>query len=709
MRADDRHRHHPLFHALPSDRAEFNGTAEEAQVFRQNQNRPQPPVEIGCSRKGIKCGGFAQGLRWSFKHQPVLQDLTFEDFNAAQGSSKRPAAEHVPEGRSPAERRSSGSSDTSSARDRYSISSSSSSSRTSAREEAERQGNGNDTTVDRRSDDGLEEMSRITVEEPPISPRRTPANTLVRPPDPSSSSTTNDQRQRQQRQRQRQQQHQHHHQNQNQNQNQLAPYSLTPGLADTSSAFVINWFEQVCPAWSGFDSNTNLNRKIAIDLWRTSATVCSSLESMSAAFLASRLPSMRQSALRLMQRATDFIQAELQVVKARPDHRAVPTGLLFSLFCLGTTVCWIDSRLYGLPFLREARSLIRRLNAQSAAAAAFSTANQDMLSFFNKSLAYCEMLLSVVRDDEPLDQQADDHPESQLQVTDERSPHPWTGVSTLTTRLFAQCIRLCRTARHRLRQAAMDPQKYFSNALQDLIGAQRLEEQLLELDFPSESPEVDTGDSSTPVSHLARVAEAYRLSSLLHLYQTFPDLVSLRLPAESPMTESGSVPWDEWIIPLALRLVKVLEHIPATSGTRVIQPLLYISASTGLRHDAPAASDMFAAFGSLQQDLMGGTGSNMVSPPPLFDSHNLSLYISQMADAPAREGPMSNMTLDVGSARHFVMRRLSILESSLPPTPVVVAKELVQSIWRAYDGDIGSPTVHWIDVMEDNDLRSMFG
>ncbi|OHW95223.1 C6 zinc finger domain-containing protein [Colletotrichum incanum] len=487
-------------------------------------------------------------------------------------------------------------------------------------------------------------------------------------------------------------------------QNQLAPYSLAPGLADTSSAFVINWFEQVCPAWSGFDSNTNLNRKIAIDLWRTSATVCSSLESMSAAFLASRLPSMRQSALRLMQRATDFIQAELQVVKSQSDYRAVPTGLIFSLFCLGTTVCWVDSRLYGLPFLREARSLIRRLNAQSTT---FSSSNQDLLSFFNKSLAYCEMLLSVVRDDEPLEQE-NEALVTQLHIIEERSPHPWTGVSTLTTRLFSECIRLCRSARHRLRQA-MDPQKYFSSALQDLIGAQRLEEQLLELEIPSENPEVDTGDSSTPVSHLARVAEAYRLSSLLHLYQTFPDLVSLRLPAESPMTESGSVPWDEWIIPLALRLVKVLEHIPATSGTRVIQPLLYISASTGLRHDAPAASDMFGAFGSLQQDLMGGTGPNLLNPPPLFDSHNLSLYISQMADAPAREGSMSNMTLDVGSARHFVMRRLSILESSLPPTPVVVAKELVQTIWRAYDSDIGSPTVHWIDVMEENDLRSMFG
>ncbi|EXF81310.1 hypothetical protein CFIO01_00972 [Colletotrichum fioriniae PJ7] len=625
-----------------------------------------------CTRKGIKCGGFAQGLRWSFKHQPALQVLTLDDFNPpTQTSPKRPAT-GTPEGQTRAKKAHLGSvSSDSSPRSRHSVSSSSSKSSTQGDGAGERDEDA--AGAYQMSDGGMDEISQLFAEEP-VSPRQPSLGVIIQQSGASKPAE----------------------------QTQLAPYSLSPSLADTSSAFIINWFEQVCPAWSGFDSNANLNRKIAIDLWRTSATVCSSLESMSAAFLASRLPSMRQSALRLMQRATDFIQAELQVVKAQGEFRSVPTGLIFSLFCLGTTVCWVDSRLYGLPFLREVRSLIRRLNAQSAS---FSSANQDMLSFFNKSLAYCEMLLSVVRDDEPLDQGDAD---LALQIIEERSPHPWTGVSTLTTRLFAESIRLCRSARHRLRQG-MDPQKYFSNALQDLIGAQRLEEQLLELEFPSETPDVDTGDSSTPVSHLARVAEAYRLSSLLHLYQTFPDLVSLRLPAESPMTESGSVPWDEWIIPLALRLVKVLEHIPATSGTRVIQPLLYISASTGLRHDAPATSDMMGAFGSLQQDLMGGTGSNMFSPPPLFDSHNLSQYISQMAEAPTREGSMSNMTLDVGSARHFVMRRLSILESSLPPTPVVVAKDLVQTIWRAYDNDIGSPTVHWIDVMEDNDLRSMFG
>ncbi|KDN60084.1 hypothetical protein CSUB01_06350 [Colletotrichum sublineola] len=625
-----------------------------------------------CTRKGIKCGGFAQGLRWSFKHQPAPQVLSFEDFNTAQLSTKRPT-NNRPNGQGRADRASPGPCDTISPRSRHSISSSSSIS--SRRNDAGARRDEHNTPADGSSNGGFGESTSARLEEP-TSPRRASVSTSVQTP---NSTLANDQ-------------------------NYLAHCPLSPGLADTSSAFVINWFEHVCPAWSGFDSNANLNRKIAIDLWRTSATVCSSLEAMSAAFLASRLPSMRQSALRLMQRATDFLQAELQVVKAQPEYRTVPTSLIFSLFCVGTTVCWVDSRLYGLPFLREARSLIRRLNAQSAM---FSSSNQDMLLFFNKSLAYCEMLLSVVRDDEPLDQNNEDLV-NQLQVVEERSPHPWTGVSTLTTRLFCESIRLCRSARHRLRRA-IDPQKYFSNALQDLIGAQRLEEQLLELDIPSDNPDVDTGDSSTPISHLAGIAEAYRLSSLLHLYQTFPDLVSLRLPAESPMTESGCVPWNEWIIPLALRLVKVLEHIPATSGTRVVQPLLYISASTGLRHDAPAAPDTLNGFGSLQQDLVGGAGSSLVNPPPLFDSQNLSLYISQMAGAPAREASVTTMTLDVGSARHFVMRRLGILESSLPPTPVVVAKELVQTIWRAYDNDIGSPTVHWIDVMEDNDLRSMFG
>ncbi|KAL0943585.1 C6 zinc finger domain containing protein [Colletotrichum truncatum] len=627
-----------------------------------------------CSRKGINCGGYAQGLRWSFKHQPALQNLSFEDYNPTSSSPRRSEAS-VTENRNHTKGKGPSTSDNRRPRHRNSISSSSSSG----------------TAFTTRSDEECQEDTEslllgplardfdVTKLPARSSTSRPSINTLIKSPPASFTAVAETSR---------------------------PNLPLTNSLVDTSSAFIINWFEQVCPAWSGFDSNTNMNRKIAIDLWRTSTTVCSSLESMSAAFLASRLPSMRQSALRLMGRATDFIQAELEVVKAQPDLHTIPTSLLFSLFCLGTTVCWVDARGFGLPFLREARSLIQRLNAQSVM---LNVAGLDMLTFFNKSLTYCEMLLAVVRDDEPLDhQENEDTASNQLQLIEERAPHPWTGVSTVTTRLFAECIRLCRSFRHRMRQG-MDPQRYFSYALQDLIVAQRLEEQLLELEFPPDNPDVDTGDFATPVSHLARVAEAYRLSSLLHLYQTFPDLVSLRLPTESPMTDSGSVPWDEWIIPLALRLVKVLEHIPTTSGTRVIQPLLYISASTGLRHDNSASSDMISLFGTLQQDLMGGTGPSIISPPPLFDSHNLSLYISQMASAPVPEEPMSNLSLEVSSARHFVMRRLSILESSLPPAPVVVAKDLVQSIWRAYDSEVGTPTVHWIDIMEDNNLRSLFG
>ncbi|KAF6801094.1 C6 zinc finger domain containing protein [Colletotrichum sojae] len=630
------------------------------------------PVCQQCSRKGIKCGGYAQGLRWSFKHQPALQSLSFEDYNPTPPSPEKPArTAPKPAAARITKERGSGPSDKRRSRHRSSLSSSSSGGTARTAEEP-REGAEH---VDLGPLDFDFDLSRSS----PATSSRRPSNSSIQAPRSPTAAPDNASR---------------------------PSYQLTIGLADTSSAFIVNWFEQVCPAWSGFDGSANLNRKIAVDLWRTSATVCSALESMSAAFLASRLPSMRQPALRLMQRAAGFVQAELEVVKACGGSvgAAVPTGVLFSLFCLGTTVCWVDPRGFGIPFLREARSLIRRLNARSVAV---GDSGGDMLAFFNKSLAYCEMLLAVVRDDEPLDaREVEDAVEGQmLPLADERAPHPWTGVSLVITRLFAECIRLCRGFRHRMRQG-MDPQRYFSSALQDLIVAQRLEEQLLELEFPPDSPDVDTGDFSTPASHLARVAEAYRLSSLLHLYQTFPDLVSLRLPTESPVTESGSVPWDEWIVPLALRLVKVLEHIPTTSGTRVIQPLLYISASTGLRTDASTTSDALGLFGSLQHDLMGGS---VVSPPPLLDSHNLSLYISQMASAQVHEKPISNLSVDVSSARHFIMRRLGVLESSLPPTPVLVAKDLVQAIWGAYDNEIGTPSVHWIDVMEDNNLRSMFG
>ncbi|KAL4724697.1 hypothetical protein ACLX1H_008140 [Fusarium chlamydosporum] len=463
---------------------------------------------------------------------------------------------------------------------------------------------------------------------------------------------------------------------------------LTVGLiTDTSSLLISNWFEQVCTLWSGFDSDFNLNRKLALELCTSSQSVFSSLQSMSAGFLSTRLPHMKQSAMYFLQAATGSVLSEAQEILQNASMDNMPTGALFSLFCLGTTVCWVDARELGLPFFRSARKILDRLNRRLER---LSDKDLELLSFFNRSLTYCEMLLAVVNQD---DTNTDDtrQTEGALQITErymDDSPHPWTGISPLSSQLFAQSIRLCRSFRRNLK-LPKETGRDFQRALEEIQEAQRLEETLLGLEFQSGISVANTGDYRTPSLHLTQVAEAYKLAALLHLYQTFPDLVALRLPSNSVHANSRHIPWEEWIIPLSLRLVNVLELIPPNSGTRVIQPLLYITASTGLRYDTTTMLDI-STFPSEADFASSSFTSDPFAPPPT----NL----------------ISRMSLDISNARHFITGRLNMLESSLPPKPVVMAKELIKAIWDAYDNEPpGSAAVHWVDVMEDKNLRSMFG
>ncbi|KAH7258440.1 fungal-specific transcription factor domain-containing protein [Fusarium solani] len=481
-------------------------------------------------------------------------------------------------------------------------------------------------------------------------------------------------------------------------------------IADTSSLLISNWFEQVCTAWSGFDSETNLNRKLALELCTTSHSVFSSLQSMSAGFLSTRLPNMRQSAMYFLQAATGSVLSEAKEVSCRTVLDTIPSGLLFSLFCLGTTVCWVDARQLGLPFFREAKMILKRLNRRLST---YSEKDLELLSFFNRSFAYCEMLLAAVEDETNAVVESDNtiigpRTDPNMQLAEryiDNSPHPWTGISPLAAQLFAQSIRLCRSFRRHLK-LPKETERDFQRALEEIQEAQRLEERLLGLEFSAAVSVTETGDYRTPALHLSQIAEAYQLAALLQLYQTFPDLVALRLPLDSAHANSRHIPWEEWIIPLSLRLVNVLEQIPPNSGTRVIQPLLYITASTGLRYDtmtllevpgfsfetaaSPVTGFQPGPFGALPGDPMEALGTSPASAPP----GNL----------------ISRMSLDISNARHFITGRLNMLENTLPPKPVVMARELIKAIWDAYDNEApGSATVHWVDVMEDKNLRSMFG
>lgn len=458
---------------------------------------------------------------------------------------------------------------------------------------------------------------------------------------------------------------------------QHVSFQIPRAINDRSSLLVEEWFRNVCPMWSSFDSDANLNRKLAFDCWTRSETVMNCLQSMSATCLSSQMPAMRRVAVSYLQLATNALQKELKVVREQPVKK-FPTEILLALCCIGTAACWIDTAEIGTKFLREAKTVLKRLNQSKD----LSAQDRQILSFFNNSIIYWNMLVAVVSDERD-DLGIPKLKEPQRKdVAQKIVPHPWTGVSATAQRLFTQAVRLCRRFRWNLRQGSIATMQNLEIAMKDIREAQKVEEELLGLEHYQPHEISETGDRMSPVSDFINVAEGYRLASLVQLYQTFPDLVSRRLPEDAV---GSHVPWDNWIVPLTLRLVNTLKTVPVTSGTRCIQPLLYLSASTGLRFDAETL---------LQQRRFAQAAA--VAPDNAF--------------ATLGEPQVTRLSIEVTHARRFVMERLSALEHSLPPAPVLVAKDLVTAVWAGYDNDTpGLNNTHWIDVMEDSDLRTIFG
>ncbi|KAF4445613.1 putative transcriptional regulatory protein C15D4.02 [Fusarium austroafricanum] len=490
---------------------------------------------------------------------------------------------------------------------------------------------------------------------------------------------------------------------------------VPPPITDLSTQLVEYWFRDICSLWSQYDSPTNSNRMLATTLWSTSEAVSTSLQSMSSAYLSSKNPQMKKTSISMMKNATDVIEAELRVVKSSPNLDTVPMGLIYGLFCIGTSICWLNATQLGIPFLREAKALLHRINKQKRR---LSEEERKLLNIFNKSWTYCELLLSVVSDTNPYvtyeaeeveDISVDEYPTAApTEPVVDDMPHPWTGVSNTVSRLLTQTLRLCRNYRYHVKNPGPFVTRDHATALNMIEDAKALEEKLLGLDFESAPANTETGDQKTPCRHLVNVAEAYRLAGLIHIYQTFPELVLLRLPDNLSGPADAHIPWEECITPLSLRLTKLIEQLPADSGSKMTQPLLCITASTGLRFE-PAETTSLSPESQVP----------LATPTP-FDLGStehcgLSDYIGQLIQADEDIDRLSTSTvpesrLKIVDARCFIVGRLDALEMLLPPRPIVVAKTLVQTIWNEYDKERpGAVGVHWIDVMEENNLRSLFG
>ncbi|KAM5366124.1 hypothetical protein ACJA88_012138 [Fusarium oxysporum] len=483
-----------------------------------------------------------------------------------------------------------------------------------------------------------------------------------------------------------------------------------PGInSDSSMRLLKCWFDEVCPAWSGFDSKSNMNRKMAEDLWQSSPPVFVALQSMSASFLSARLPQMRHSAMSLLKTATLSVQTEIHELNEKNALDAMPAGIMFSLLCLGTTICWLDTRRVGWPFLQEAKTLLRWSSQQQ-----FAT-DADKLDFFNKSLVYWDMLISFIYDPEP---GTDIHQVSALPSTFQRSgfldthsqssyeaePHPWTGVSILSSVLFTRSIRLCRASRRRITGSSRALDSPLT--VPEIEQAKELEVELLQLQLSPRPSLNDTGDKCTSSNHLLHVAEAYQLASLLQLYIQFPSLLAhhSQLVPRDPSEVETTMLWHKRIIPLTLRIIEVLERIPSESGSSAIQPLLYVCAATGLRYTPTSRLEIES------NSISGGIQAKPRPMESILDYLDLLKDPLEHSKEDADPLPVSQMAIDVSKGRAFILRRLSVFKECLHPGPLGVAEKFTKELWAAYDeAPRWSMDVCWISLMDKKDLRTMFG
>ncbi|KAF4120866.1 hypothetical protein GMORB2_2352 [Geosmithia morbida] len=404
---------------------------------------------------------------------------------------------------------------------------------------------------------------------------------------------------------------------------------------------------------------------------------------MSAAWLTdTQSDDIRQIAVSVPQLATRAIISDLNLFfNDSSKITTIPAALLMSLFCMSSSLNWIDHRQLGLQYLVQARAVISVLDMRSWA---LSDDDRGLLAFFKHCLTYEEAVRSVVTSNHEAVHTDAIKPSSDILPLTDLTLHPWTGVPPKIISLLGKAMKVCRESRELWRNNTIATLEVMRQATVHICRGQDLEEMLLSVEVPSVSKEKDDSDFNIEC-HLYYATESFRLCSLLQLYLTFPDLVSRRLPQY--VSADGLVPKARWLTPLALHITGLLLKIPHDSSMRCLQPLLCLCIGTGLRCDIgedPESNNRFEPiYPASHMDAIGVAEENGVSSAPL--------------------------PLDVRLARKFIVSRLEKLERGLPAKPIVILQKLLRAVWSSYDHETSGGAPHWIDIMTSLNYESVFG
>ncbi|KAF5710654.1 Arginine metabolism regulation II [Fusarium mundagurra] len=439
----------------------------------------------------------------------------------------------------------------------------------------------------------------------------------------------------------------------------LTSYSPTPQL----SLILDHYFLSVCRFNSSFDSSCNPFRTEVSRLMADSPVLFGCVLSMSAAHLyhgdngSSYIPLQFQTeAISRLSEKLSQMTTVLPSCSVSESEAEIPVTALVARE--KTKAMQVpDDLVLSIIFLGMSAKRSKMTRIQT---------------FIVSSMIYWEAMCSPLFDQEyeglsHLNIFCDPHPASLIQ------PCPWTGVATPVFIFLAKTLTLVHNNRTLSSLRIFETSEIHRRALylELLAKATHLEHEIVGYRLPFVGFIDDIGDPCTTPAHFLAISRCYRLAALLELYRAFPETIRGQTNLGQAVDIYPKKHGDKanLTLDLAFSLLEVLEKIPSNSGTISIQLLSLLIAGSAL---GPATSK-----------------------------------------DPQHETPRQ---LEVKRFRNFVRARIRNMYTVVNLGPIGNAMLILKEVWSRMDvlplleeNSTSAPRVHWIDVMSEKRLESIFG
>jgi hypothetical protein len=433
---------------------------------------------------------------------------------------------------------------------------------------------------------------------------------------------------------------------------------------------VQHYFSDVCALYSCFDSDKNPFRSIVADLWKGSATIHLSIQSMAIAHLSNHY--LYMAPFGRMKRMQSWKSLQIDLRKYRAGKVALDT-VLMSCLLLGLSSPWHQPSDLGLQYLFIARSLIQ-MYLRSNRRTSISLPNEK---FYLDAFMHWEMIASFFEPVAMMSFPGFGAPDPPMPVRGEMvSPHPWSGIAPELVFALAEVGRVLRRRRSRLAMMHEPPAEERSQTDEmDEQWSSSLERLLQTIRLPDMGDIEDYGDKYTPKMDLLRAAEAYRFVGMLELYMIVPSLLEARIERSESFPVSNVDDFDEpvddlgflesrgsWLSAIALHTLQMIKDVSIHSATCRMHLLILVSAGSQLR--LPSAT----------------------------------LTLDQSAN------PHHDKVLE---GRGFVDSRMLALSRKYPQKQVLQILDIIKETWDRLDR--GEKRVHWLGVAHEQNWQTMLG